>query len=804
MENYRYLSFSLYRNKFHTGRPVIDNRPWEGWIELFTAHELRGNRAALTDESVVTELKDGPAVVLAEMNPKGGRSKKNVVAINALSLDIDEGSDAEILKSLAVLEPFEHVIYTTYRHGLNDQTRLRVIVPLKEPVEPANFPSVWRSWFAFTGGIADPRTKDGCRLLYLPATFDRAIAWSLHHKTGLFLGVSDLPGVTTPSVSVPQADVGLLEQEAAVRRALEYIRIDDPLKPVAQALLRGDVYARPGERHEANLALSLCIARRTEKVPVSVAALERVFGPSLSLMEAIDSGCPGIEEIGTAYKGALEKITEWRDRYREEQARKIQGEPYSKDELEYIAQSAGCSVDDLANRWVVQKGHQFYLLTSNGCYSGPCNKEEVPARAKQHLSRAPVRLIEATQAGIRPRTAAELVYDYGRVASSVVVDLTAKGTRFDSSTETIREIALFTQNKQPEFDPQVDTWLRLFAGTEHTYEKLCDWLACAPDLNKMLCALYLAGHPGAGKTLISEGLANIWGGTCVDVDKLLSDFNEGLLRCPVVLGDEAIPALWKGSPTSAKLRSEIARTARPLTRKYREPSELYGCIRLILTANHDDLLGHKGSATRDDVAAVAQRFLYVRSNSEAKDYLESLPPQKKEEWKTTTIPQHILALQRDRAVVPAGRFWVEGSISEITDMLLASSDWNSRVCEWLVVYLMHPQPVDARGTGLVRRLGNTLLCNPQAISDSWDSVFPKSKVEPETRHISQALRAISQGETRRRWKGRPIRYWRIDPQSLIAWINRHGKGDKETIIETLAKDSPGPQDGAVIRLGERA
>ena len=239
---------------------------------------------------------------------------------------------------------------------------------------------------------------------------------------------------------------------------------------------------------------------------------------------------------------------------------------------------------------------------------------------------------------------------------------------------------------------------------------------------------------------------------------------------------------------------------RPLSRKYQSIAELQGCIRLILTANRDDLLGTKGSVTPDDLKAIAQRFMYIYSGDDAAEFLLELDSDTRDLWRREGIPAHVRWLADNRHVEIAGRFWVEGSLSVMPDLMITSTDWNSRVCNLLVSYLMRPNPVDNTAQGLIRRKGGELWVNTQGVVDAWPLVFKDTKVEPEVRLISQALGSITVKKIRQRWGTASYHYAVIDMRYLDAWSLRNGVGDPETMANVLTEDSPGPQSGTVRRL----
>ena len=115
------------------------------------------------------------------------RQSHLVEHISLLVLDIEEteiSDDPEkIMKWIEKRLPDDtlHAVYTTYHHGVAecdrccdqaekwepDYPRLRLVVPLVEPVEPENYELLFR-WAEDTFDGVDTQTKDPTRISYLP------------------------------------------------------------------------------------------------------------------------------------------------------------------------------------------------------------------------------------------------------------------------------------------------------------------------------------------------------------------------------------------------------------------------------------------------------------------------------------------------------------------------------------------------------------------------------------------------------------------------------------------------------------
>jgi hypothetical protein len=392
----------------------------------------------------------------------------------------------------------------------------------------------------------------------------------------------------------------------------------------------------------------------------------------------------------------------------------------------------------------------------------------------------------------------EMVYQYGDVCFKIIADMSLQISKWDTQTRTFTEaVCPIRKDLKPKFNPQIDQWLKHLGGKKY-YGKLVDWMASCVLLDKINCAIYFSGGKGSGKTMFAHGLARIW--TTSDPSKLeivLSDFNDTLIKCPLVLADEQLPKKFKWESITPQLRSMLSITTRTLTRKYKSTGELQGGIRLVLTANNPNLLDGNESGTPEDVDAVAERFLYVKIvDSKAADYLKELGQKVVSSWWTHEIAEHALWLAENHVIKnPGDRFVVEGDRTEMQDLLVVGMTWNAFVCEWLVKYLEDPQPMNNLPgyKDLVRIYQNELLVNPRVIVDKWAVYLGNvKKHEPTVKKIGNAIRNMSKSQKPKqlRAEGSSPRYYIIDERFLISWSLREGVGDPKTIIRKITGECP--------------
>jgi hypothetical protein len=766
----RDLTFSIFPNAWGR-KPKIKTQSWESWIKDLSVHEIIPSNDDET--SLNAAKKQARALFLGTMDRS--RSKKNVKSIDALSLDIDDKKEKEVNKSLESLDKFEWFAYSTHKHGskcANDHPRIRVILPLSEPLDPADFFDAWDGLNELTSQLSDQSIRDVARLNFYPSTFSEQIQTLTHHNQGEWISGDYLRSlVPAPSVE----DIYRADTILDLQRSLNSVQKDHPIKPLAQALIAGEALGEPGTRHSAILSLTMHLAR---KRPLTTQeTLEALFMPSMEASGISDR----LGEVWTAFEGALDKVKEEHGQH---------SEIYSLEELETIAKKQKCSIEDLEHRWVIQRGGGGWILSHDGEYLGPFPYRDFGAAIRMHLKKAPIDLVIIMRTGVRKKEISDIVEDNGAIALHVQADLTAETSTYDPDSYTFFEAVMpIRKCLQPRYDEEIAHWLELFSDGNG---KILDYLSVVPDLNVPLCALYFDGAKGSGKTLLVQGIARIWStGGAVKLSQVFSNFNSALSQCPIIFADEYVPKSSKNDPITEKLRELIGSSTRELTRKNIPDATLNGQVRLMMAANNEFLLQDVHLASKEDRLAVAQRFLYHKVPKKAADYLETLPKDQKREWLDKGIAEHVLWLQENHVIQnPGKRFVVDGDESEIHRMLLTGGYWNRIVCEWLVRYLDNPVHYDQLGLQHCRIHQGELLCNPQAITDHLSVYLKHSRATPETPKIGEALMSLSTSRDRvqLRANNKRVRYVKVDVEPLFDWAERYGVGTREEMIRTLNEE----------------
>lgn len=771
------------------------------WKELReTEHDIRGEPKDGLHRVVLDRAKDGDALMFAKLKKGTTRAKKNIQSVSAVGLDLDANSIDQLNDALEKVLKWEFWAYSTHKHlaeCIHGQPRIRIVFPLSDRCSVRDAEATWRVLAATIGkiptGPVDPQCCDASRLHYLPSTYDASRAWQMYNPGRLV--VPSTPEEAPRAVTTRRVASDIIK----IKQWLVRLPKTSDIKPWATALCAGKPFAEDGQRHEALLALTWALADRYTTQGLAEEHLNALFEPSVSQMDE-----PDLSEVWVAYEGAVERLTALKaeddELKRAQQLQEAQRRqalavgssgPYSDAELDEIAETQGCTKNDLTNRWIVMKERAVFLLGPTGRYHGPYSREDATIAAHTILSRAPVRMLNVgTRGGTTYRAFNDFVRESGQVAEAIIASLSAQTTTFRADTGVLTEAVSPLRPLAPRYDAQIEEWLGILAGPEK--EKLLNWVAIAPDLNKLLCAVYFGGDPGGGKSLFAHGMSKLWtdGGPSA-LDRVLGNFNDDLVRCPLVFADEKTTSnKWQQETITQDLREMISVRHRPLRRLYISTSSLNGCIRVLLAANNPYLLKSVGVTTAKDLNAIAERFLYIDVNKDAREYLETIPHHVKNQWGEQGIAEFALWARDNREVSqPEHRFWVEGSVGKMHHVLLASNKWTSYVCEWITRFLDSKNQAKSlvKTRQLVRIEDEDLLINTQAVIDGWEQFLPsQQRTDPNTTNINNALRALSFANVSRSLNhGRKKKYWKIDMSIVETWAesNQLG-GDLKQAIAT--------------------
>lgn len=772
------------------------------------------------------EKASAPMFAPAEWLPGKTKGKSGVAAVHFGVLDLDHWHPDAIAGLIGALygKGVGYYLASTWSNGAAgpEDCCARLLLPFSRPVLASEWPAFWGALnVEYAGGKADPKCKDIGRGYFFPSFPEGGNVHPFHDERtdGNSVPVDDLMArVGGSALAAYEDDSDEGASDTAASGGTDITR--DQLRSLGLRLrgssnvnraetgrllllvLKGEPYAvspntpnpstLPEGRNDTTFKL---VGTICDNYPHAAPdKLSAHFRESVSKMggepteEQIEDMVRRFQSSARAAHAALIE-----DAFGTGSGRR---DPYTPSELQVFADRLEISMAQLRRRLVIQHGTTYYVFC-NGDYTGYSEKE-VPSAASRKLSPALTANVDTqkiTPLGVRPKGAQELVMDYGIVAEGVYVDLTAQHGYYDEYSRKMIE-APCKIRVQAKYHEDVAQWLAVFAGPKH--EKLLQWISVVTALREPCAALYLEGDPGTGKSLLALGLSKIW----VDAEKgptmlgeLMGNFNESIVHCPLVFGDETAPVDTKGNVRTAELRELIQARTRPLTRKYKPNATIVGCIRVIMAANNTNLLQTSEHLTDADIQAIVDRIFYLPVQPSAAPYLSSLPHGVTKSWvDDRRIAEHAVWLSQNIAVPRTSRFLVAGETSELTRTLAIGTGLRARIGYWCISYLLDPDKLLQHPSviNLVRVSNGRLLVSSRAVVESWETYVKKDKDgTPQPMAVAKALSGLSSEITLRvtlpNGEKMNQKYRHVRPDLLLEWAQKTGYADKERLEMALKK-----------------
>lgn len=750
----------------------LDNRPdrvecsWEELVQTLSTHARRAG-------------KEGPLFSPCEFDGRG-KTKDCAVQVWFGVLDFDSVSLSDFQAALSRADALDAFAYSTHSHG-PEQLKARLVVRWSRPVPAGEYRSAWLALAqAFPG--ADAQCKDANRFYYTPSCPPNGAPAFWRSSGGALWDPATLPAAEAPGAA-PALD---LLPPAALRRTLKkWARSPSAeLRAVSGLLelgLDGKPMAAEGARDATLFRLACALA--PEYPTTDPRALAAELSGSLSQWGAGDRPWGDLlaEKIARKQAEVLGARTAGADGLSSRQSENVQlslgrAHPYTPEEL---AELSAAHPWPLRRRWLAAWGNSVYALV-DGSYRGPW----------QGLSCGPAlaqALAPATSAGVsvygfdpkgevKLRSPAELVEQFGVALDRVEADMTASRAYLAAPPgRVLVEAPCPLRDLEPVWDPEVAHWLALLCGDQPGREgskqkALLDWLAVVTELSAPAPALYLWGTSGAGKNLLAYGLAKLWSSSPCPLSAAMSDFNDEILRCPLVFGDERIPDR-NGVPRTEELRELVTQCEFTVNRKHAQRFVARGSVRVVLSANAPNLTSRNAELSADDVKALGDRLISVRCTPAARAFLESLST---ETWARggDRIAQHALWLREaaragTRPVAPGTRLAVAADAAELVATIRVSSGVRWQVLYWVCSYLRAPE-IHLRGCGgkpAIQVTGGVVSIAPSRLPECWGHYLGQER-PPTVEKVLSAVRALTSGEGSFR---------RLEAATLASWADSAGE-----------------------------
>jgi hypothetical protein len=810
--------------------PATADLSWEELSQRLTRHTLTPCAPCPGKDCT---FKAGNAWAPVEYDGKRGNA--HVVSMSVAVFDIDHVT-RDTIKAIAQrvrTAGMRFLIHTTHCHELKgpEDGAYRLVMPLSRPALPAEASRLREQLIRELELPADKSTKDLNRIYFLPTApaggprpgavlvggrvveVDEVLARA---KPVLALVPPPMPAVS----EVPAADAPVNMTE--LRKALKDARFGTPeAAEGVRRVLAGEALASEGER-DATI-------QRTAGALVFHTPQETPVEALLELMRVSLGKIPGPPPArGTWMDVAREKLERAKERRAADQATYqaaqaaaralmaaeadlASSEPveargvtpedetasreehrYTDEQLsEWYREQKVRDGEEFRKRWIIQKGEAFFVFCG-GRYMSAIGRTELETSLPRDLARSSCALTRPSKdGGERMSTVKELLRDYSTVARKLEASLVIQKSYYDPRTQTFHEAVCPLRPIKPREYPEIQGWLELLGGAQK--DKLLDWVANVMRLDRQMAALIFHAVPSVGKNLFSSGLSRLWStGGPSKLDRVFESFNDTLTQNPFIFADEKLPDV-KG--ITAKLRELIGTTTRELNRKYMPIATLTGAVRLVVAGNNDRLFDKGEELSNEDLAAIAMRFLYVRPDPRAEEYLKAIggPPVLQRWIDGDMIAAHALWLRETRRVNESARFLVQGESVEFHQHLITSSGYSAYLTEFAVSWLSDHNTKGQELTGAQKILAGegALLIATEAFTNvnAWDARVPSQKVPSATR-AGRALSNLSRGSYRILLNERQHKFHLVNAELLLAWAERAHVGDVEEMKRRIAQPNP--------------
>lgn len=748
---------------------------------------------------------EAPAFSPCEFVPgANARTKTNAIEVHFGVMDLD-GLPMEDVAQIVAEFPGACVVMSTWSHGDAQAAAVkkkkglvccRIFFPFTRSVRAAEWGQFWQAANeTLMKGLADDKCKDVSHVYYMPAVPQVPSAEPLlYGKDGYPINVDVLLGnfahiAMAEGAPLPVAGEGgqIVTEDDLRSLAKSLLRMPSKKKygSAIFAGLKGEPMAGAGERHDVVFRVSCEIVDRYPLCdPARVAAY---FERGLKAQAGSDP-LEDMESMLRSKQTASRSALSIRIREAFQDGRT---EPYTPEEVEEFATLQECSVEQMKRRFVLQKGKMYWLFF-NGRYVR-YSVDDVLAGATRDLAPAislGIDLTKISKTGSSPKTPGELVREYGTAIQEISYSYSAMTDKYDPLA---RELILAPTPVRviAQFNPKVDAWLRILSG--QYYPRLVVWMASIFDLTTPAAALYLDGMRGTGKSLLAMGLSKAYSpDRPASLEEAIGgQWNEALLKSPIVFGDESAPVDWRGRPKTAELREFIQARTRPLARRYHDSATIKGSVRLILAANNKNLLASPGeNLTENDIAAIAERFFYLPVEDAAREYLKRLEPGETLKW---VDGDQIAAHARwffENVPIPRDTRFIASDENDVTLVkAMLSSGLRGSICQWLSSYLLNPKKFGPFAPRYVKVREEQIYVKARIIGDLWSSVLNTKSDPPSMGAIARALGGMSSEITLRevdsRGKVITSKYRKISREVLYQWIADTGYMTEEEFMQSL-------------------
>lgn len=369
---------------------------------------------------------------------------------------------------------------------------------------------------------------------------------------------------------------------------------------------------------------------------------------------------------------------------------------------------------------------------------------------------------------------ATILNNYGAAVDKTVFVSGQEGTLYEADAGIIMQGVHRLTATKAEYHKDVDEWLHHLGGDD--VEGLLDWLAAVTYTgSEPICALYLEGPPGTGKSLIIHGIASLWGSAPCDYNHTTGSHNGGLLTCPLLGADEGITySKFAEHNASEIFRNYVANSSHFINQKHKGPATLNASLRVIVCSNDENGIPFRKALGKDGIDAIVERILHINTGPGARNYLNKLGGRKGvRDWirpsnQPGRFAEHLLWLRETRKLEGQGRFLVSGKMSPWHRQFVADQGYKPAV-----LTVIHKLLGLAEGGHACSNLwvkadpdNDVVWVNSGAVYDHWEQYAGISR--PKATTIANTVKMLSEGECKQlRFGDVRKRCWPVPFESFV-------------------------------------
>tara|TARA_Y100001963_G_scaffold103638_1_gene142671 strand:- start:6120 stop:8768 length:2649 start_codon:yes stop_codon:yes gene_type:complete len=367
-----------------------------------------------------------------------------------------------------------------------------------------------------------------------------------------------------------------------------------------------------------------------------------------------------------------------------------------------------------------------------------------------------------------------ILNSYGASVDKAVFVSGQDGTLYDSDAGIIMQGVHQLVASKAVHHEDIAEWLFHLGGDD--VDGLLDWLAAVTYTgSEPICALYLEGPPGIGKSLIIHGIASLWGSAPCDYNQITGGFNGGLLTCPLLGADEGITyGKFAEHNASEIFRNYVANSSHFINQKHKQPATLNASLRVIVCSNDENGIPFRKALGKDGIDAIVERILHINTGPGTRAYLDKLGGRKGvRDWiKPSNQPgrlaEHLLWLRETRKLEGQGRFLVSGKMSPWHRQFVADQGYKPAVLTVISKLLGLASGGYAASNVWVKPDidEGVVWINAGAVYEHWESYAGISR--PKATTIANTVKMLADGEVRQlRFGEVRKRCWPINFQSFV-------------------------------------